>query len=282
MRGGGGRHGNEAGGEGGARGQGGRGRRRRRGRRGGGRRHSVRHVCVRGRGGCRRGGRGGGGGGGCRRGGRAGRQRHARRRAARRAPAVCPPHKKPVVDVAQGVGHEGRRLIVAPGAIDDELVLVVAGGRVGGRKREGGSADVEREFGAVLPRHPHAHVPLRPPISHATQHTHSPSRPWSAHTHALPPPHTQKKHSPWRQVHDDRKLARRPRGRRHRHRLHPARKGAAQVDLEGGGEGRRCGGEAGKGDRWGKAAAHAGKHTGPPTQLTACPSNRHVNRVGTK
>ena len=36
-----------------------------------------------------------------------------------------PPHEEPVVHVAQGIRHEGLRLIVPPLPVHDELVLVV-------------------------------------------------------------------------------------------------------------------------------------------------------------
>ena len=38
---------------------------------------------------------------------------------------LWPPHKQPVVDVAEGVRHERLRLIMPPLAVHDELVLVV-------------------------------------------------------------------------------------------------------------------------------------------------------------
>lgn len=38
---------------------------------------------------------------------------------------LWPPHKQPVVDVAEGVRHERLRLIVPPLTVHDELVLMV-------------------------------------------------------------------------------------------------------------------------------------------------------------
>ncbi len=62
---------------------------------------------------------------------------------------VYPPHEQPVVDIAQGVRHEGRSFIVPPLAIHNELILMVPVSQHGAHARAAGSQQSQEGAPAV-------------------------------------------------------------------------------------------------------------------------------------
>jgi len=149
----------------------------------------------------------------------------------RLARALWLAHEQPVVDVAQGVGHEGLRLVMPPLAVNDELVLVVPAAQC--------MCDVLRLSssrttmpGLARQQTPCAIGRLWPALEADAG---KPSRRVCSRFLLTAVTAARSRcHSPWRQVHRDREGALPAVQRRHGHRLHPSRERPAQVDLRTG------------------------------------------------